>query len=127
MIIRGPGIPRGKTSKIPSTHIDVAPTLLEIAGVPQKNFPVFFDGRSLLKEWQGSENANRGVSKEIMNVEFWGSIDNAGRPDFAKRHANNSYKTLRIVGEREGWLFTRWCEGNATELYNTIVSRRSQT
>lgn len=84
MIIRGPGIPRGKTSKIPSTHIDVAPTLLEIAGVPQKNFPVFFDGRSLLKEWQGSENANRGVSKEIMNVEFWGSIDNAGRPGFAK-------------------------------------------
>lgn len=122
MIIRGPGIPHGKVSKIPSTHIDMAPTYLEMAGVPKADWPSFLDGRSLLKEWQGDENANCGVAKEILNVEFWGSIDNAAKPDYSHTQWNNSYKTLRIVAEDQAWLFTRWCDSNATELYNTHVS-----
>lgn len=122
MIIRGPGIPRGKVSKVPSTHIDMAPTFLEIAGVAESDFPPFFDGRSLLKEWKDQECNDTGVSKEILNVEFWGSIDNAAKPDYSHTQWNNTYKTVRIVGEEQGWLFTRWCEYNATELYNTMVS-----
>ncbi|KAF2247756.1 amidase signature enzyme [Trematosphaeria pertusa] len=55
MVVRGPGIPAGATSKIPSTHIDFALTFLDIAAVAEADHPKLFDGRSLLGEWK---NAN---------------------------------------------------------------------
>ena len=119
MAVRGPGISPGKVSKIPSTHVDIAPTILEIAGVPRKDWPPFFDGRSLLKEWQSRSAPNDDISHEVLNVEYWGS-SNAPAGRFTKRHMNNSYKSLRIVDEKQGWLFNRWCTSNQTELYNTI-------
>lgn len=119
MAIRGPGI-RPRKSLTPSTHVDMA-------RVPKDKWPVYFDGRSLLGELTESGDDAEGessfVSKEIISVEFWGSIDNGAAPDFSDRQANNSYKSVRIVGEDSAWLFSRWCTGNDTELYNTIVSR----
>ncbi|KIW45553.1 uncharacterized protein PV06_03934 [Exophiala oligosperma] len=58
----------------------------------------------------------------VLNIEFWGSIDNGASPDFSNRQANNSYKTVRLISEDSSWLFSRWCTGNQTELYNTLVS-----
>ncbi|MFH4975295.1 hypothetical protein AB6A40_002004 [Gnathostoma spinigerum] len=43
--IRGPGIPRNLTIRNPVLNIDIAPTILDMAGVDQ---PDFMDGRSLL-------------------------------------------------------------------------------
>lgn len=130
MAIRGPGI-QPRKSLTPSTHVDMAPTFLDMAGVPESQWPVFFDGRSLLPEWTGSSysaaNSSSAVSKEIINVEFWGSIDNSGSPDYGDRQDNNSYKSVRIVGEQSAWLFSRWCTSNETELYNTIVSLSVQS
>lgn len=128
MSIRGPGLAAGKVVTSPSSHLDLAPTFLEIAGVSDIDYPPFFDGRSLLEEWIDNYQGNRPpvngphVAKEVLNVEFWGSIDNAGSPDFSDRQANNSYKTLRFIGEQNSWLFSRWCEGNDTELYDTKVN-----
>ncbi|KAJ9620065.1 hypothetical protein H2204_012375 [Knufia peltigerae] len=126
MIIRGPGIPAGKVNKLPSTHIDMPPTFLDMAGIDPTEFPVFFDGRSLLPEWQDEAGVSDGnwngsyVAKEVLNIEFWGSIDNGASPDFSNRQANNSYKTVRLISEDSSWLFSRWCTGNQTELYNTL-------
>lgn len=128
MTIRGPNLPAGKVVKLPSSHLDMAPTFLEIAGLSPDDYPPFLDGRSLLEEWvddyEGDGPITNGdaTAKEVINVEFWGSIDNAGSPDFSDRQPNNSYKTVRFIGEHESWLFSRWCENNGTELYNTKVS-----
>lgn len=133
LIVRGPGVPQGVTSKSPSTHIDMAPTFLDIAGVNVADYPACFDGRSLLPEWMtgyaDSTSIWNGsyVAKEILNIEFWGSIDNGAAPDYSHRQANNSYKSVRLVGEKSAWLFSRWCTNNDTELYNTIVCYTSQT
>ncbi|KAI0018990.1 arylsulfatase [Xylariomycetidae sp. FL0641] len=126
MIIRGPGVPEGVLSTVPSTHVDMAPTYLDIAGVQPEDFPEFLDGRSLLPElqnggkelsntWNGSE-----VAREVLNIEFWGTINQEGG-EYTTTEANNSYKTLRIVDEESSWLFSRWCWNNETELYNTTA------
>ena len=123
MTIKGPGVPHGITTKTPSSHTDMAPTFLEIAGLKKgdKGYPVFFDGRSLVEEWKNPENS-RSAEKEILNVEFWGTISNAGVPDFELRSSIYAYKTVRIMSETSSWLFSKWCSGNDTELYDTTVS-----
>ena len=45
MIVRGPGVPRGRVLEHLALNIDVAPTFAELAGVP---IPDFVDGRSLV-------------------------------------------------------------------------------
>ncbi|GME22789.1 uncharacterized protein E0L32_010836 [Neofusicoccum parvum] len=126
MAIRGPGIPPGKVSKTPSTHVDMVPTFLDIAGLAAQDRPSFLDGRSLLDEWQNPTDANTttaatGTPKEIINIEFWGGAGIEGPVNGRKELGNqhNSYKTLRIVGEKSAWLFSRWCT-HETELYDTI-------
>lgn len=119
LIVRGPGVPAGATSKIASTHIDFAPTFLDIAQVAEADRPVWFDGRSMLGEWKhaDSEVAAKGVDREIINVEFWGHL---GNEITGGSYANNSYKTMRIVSEDSAWLYSQWCTGD-TELYDTKV------
>lgn len=56
-IVRGPGIPANKTSELPSAHLDLAPTFLEIAGVAKENWPTFLDGRSLFPDWKNPNPA----------------------------------------------------------------------
>ncbi|XP_063595975.1 N-acetylglucosamine-6-sulfatase-like isoform X1 [Penaeus indicus] len=45
--IRGPNIPSGMVSAFPTTNIDLAPTILDLAGVP---IPKYMDGISLKSE-----------------------------------------------------------------------------
>ena len=141
LAVRGPGIPRGKVSSIPSSHVDMAPTILDIAGVPSSEWPEFFDGRSLLPEWRDPEyfatdrttsasstssvSSNSSserpdsISREVINVEFWGTVV-APAEKWTQRYHDNTYKSLRIVSPKGGWLFNRWCTANQTELYDTL-------
>jgi hypothetical protein len=52
--------------------------------------------------------------------EFWGScaIEAPAGCDLGAPILNNSYKTVRMLGETESWLFATWCTGKS-ELYNT--------
>ncbi|KAI1771206.1 arylsulfatase [Hypoxylon cercidicola] len=124
-VVRGPNIPPGVTSKIPGAHLDIAPTFLEIAGLPRDQWPPFLDGQSLLHQWHHpdsstGEGSGGGNAKETLNVEFWGLciVEAPNAAELGVPFRNNSYKTLRIVGEDESWLYSRWCTGE-TELYNT--------
>ncbi|KAF4452184.1 putative arylsulfatase precursor [Fusarium austroafricanum] len=122
MIIRGPGIPKGSSSKIPSTHVDMAPTFLEMAslGKDEKGYPPFFDERSLISEWKDSDTSYSS-EKEVLNVEFWGTISNGATPVYEIRSGVYAYKTPRIISETSSWLFSRWCTNNETELYDTAA------
>lgn len=77
-IVRGPGVPADVTSRLPSTHIDLAPTFLEIAGTALEEFPEQFDGRSLLAQWHDPSGTNQldtsPNAKEIINLEFVSSL-----------------------------------------------------
>jgi len=54
MIIAGPGIPKGCTSDSLVSLIDIYPTLMDLAGVPQ---PAGLDGHSFLPEVRGEKNS----------------------------------------------------------------------
>lgn len=118
-IVRGPNVPHGETSRLPGTHLDLAPTFLDIACVDQTDLPVFLDGRSLLDDWQSPQNSTGSGHQDLINIEFWGY--SVVELPTQKGSMNNSYKALRVVGEDSAYLFTRWCTGE-TELYNTLVS-----
>ncbi|KAI1375772.1 arylsulfatase [Hypoxylon crocopeplum] len=125
LIVRGPNVTVGVTSKIPSAHLDFAPTFLEIAGVQQADFLPFLDGRSLVSKWHNSQSkiptCPLDDTHEIINVEFWGSAGiESPLQDKPHNLGNNSYKTLRIVGEETGYLYSKWCT-NETELYDTVA------
>ncbi|KAI1109773.1 arylsulfatase [Nemania sp. NC0429] len=129
-IVRGPGIPANKVSEIPSAHLDLAPTFLEIAGVPKRKWPSFLDGRSLLSGWKNPNAAPPAQCgavatadrPEILNVEFWGDSGSEAPIDDKR----NTYKSLRIVsatgshGRPASYLYSRWCT-NQTELYDTVA------
>lgn len=127
-VVKGPGIPRGVKSTIPSTHVDLAPTFLDIAGVPEEDWPELLDGNSLLKQWQQpdagtGEGTGDGNSKESINIEHWGTsiIEAPNGRELGMPFTNTSYKTIRLVGdENASWLFTVWCS-NEKELYNTAA------
>ncbi|KAI8208819.1 Arylsulfatase [Colletotrichum sp. SAR 10_86] len=123
LVVRGPGVPSGVKSSLPGSHVDLAPTFLEIAGVNPEDFPPFLDGRSLFDQWlqpdSDYKSQYQGVGRELLNVEFWGSrIIEAPAASEVGTILNNSYKTLRLVGNEFSWLFVKWCT-NEMELYNT--------
>lgn len=125
--VRGPGIPKNVTSEIPGVHLDLAPTFLDIAGLPKSEWPPFLDGQSLLPQWKAPHGSNgpgtgQGNSKETLNVEFWGSntIEAPNGRELGAPFMTTSYKTLRMLGDRQSWLLSVWCTGDV-ELYDTAA------
>lgn len=67
-IIRGPGVEKGKTVSVPTTHTDLAPTLFQLAGIPLQDE---FDGEPMPVT---SEQLKVHPGKiEHINVEYWGT------------------------------------------------------
>jgi N-acetylglucosamine-6-sulfatase len=124
--IRGPGIPAGVSSNHPQSHYDLAPTFLDIAGLPSSEYPTFLDGRSLLSQWQNPQGddpeTGSGAAKDIINIEFWGAA--AKENNQLQGSLTNTYKTLRIVSEDLSYMFVKWCNDDV-ELYDTKVSFRA--
>ena len=47
MYVRGPGVPQGVVSKLPTTHLDITATILELTGTTQgRATPANLDGLS---------------------------------------------------------------------------------
>ncbi|CAJ2504933.1 Uu.00g123270.m01.CDS01 [Anthostomella pinea] len=129
LIVRDPGVPANVTSSIPGLHLDMAPTFLEITGLAEESWPEFFDGRSLLPQWQdptSSDNAGadagQGNSKESINIEYWGNagIEAPSAGVLGSPFVNTTYKTIRMLGAEQSWVYTVWCSGE-TELYDTAA------
>lgn len=126
LAIRGPGVPVGRTAGVVSSHTDLTPTILRLAGSERADL----DGNPIPifeKEFKSAR-----AFSEHVNVEFWGlampegkygklsnrTFPGAGLPGAA---GNNTYKALRIVGEEYNLLYTVWCTGDR-ELYDLHVS-----
>lgn len=125
LIIRGPGVPRGKVSDVVTSHTDLAPTILKIAGATREDF----DGIAIpLTKEEGQAKRF-----ESVNLEFWGqAVGESKYADYGNGSFdpaipistaanNNTYKALRLIGEDYSLLYTVWCTGER-EYYDTKVS-----
>ena len=68
LVMAGPGVPRGERTAAPSSHLDLMPTLLELAGVEVPG--VDRDGRSLVPVLEG-----RCLERQERFLEFHPRID----------------------------------------------------
>jgi N-acetylglucosamine-6-sulfatase len=68
LIIRGPGVPKNTKTDIVSAHIDLAPTILDMAGIEQRKE---FDGRPIAITQERIDNRNKAETDEHTAVEFW--------------------------------------------------------
>lgn len=114
-LIRGPGIAKGAVQTIPSSHTDIVPTVFNLAGIPLRDD---FDGEPIPVTDEQLANNDK---SEHVNIEFWGDYlveGNVfyGRSDFI----NNTYKTVRVVGEDYDLSYTVWCT-NEHELYDMTI------
>ncbi|KAH7242018.1 alkaline-phosphatase-like protein [Fusarium tricinctum] len=114
LFIRGPGVSPGSVEKAVTTHIDLAPTLLKLAGVELRKD---FDGTPI-PVLPDQENKRH----EHVAVEYWGTaiaegevggFDGKGQINMP----NNTYKGVRIVHEDYDLYYSAWCN-NEHELYN---------
>ncbi|KAL1953428.1 hypothetical protein VTO42DRAFT_2835 [Malbranchea cinnamomea] len=67
LIVRGPTVPKGQVSEIVTTHTDLTPTLLELAGAPLR---ADFDGLSIPLTDDGLQDVVA-TRHEHVTMEFW--------------------------------------------------------
>ncbi|KXG52882.1 Alkaline phosphatase-like, alpha/beta/alpha [Penicillium griseofulvum] len=112
-MIRGPGIPENHVDETVNTHIDIAPTLFQLAGLPLR---ADFDGTPI------STSNTDGDIYEHVTVEYWGQamleggISNLGTPTVP----NNTYKAVRLLAPEYNLYYSVWCN-NEHELYDLTV------
>ncbi|KAB5585019.1 alkaline-phosphatase-like protein [Coniochaeta sp. 2T2.1] len=115
LIVRGPGVQAGKVADIVTTHIDMAPTLLELVGAPIR---ADFDGEPIPLNSRSLDDAAK-VRHEHVTVEFWGYGIHEGKFYDGENwiSANNTYKSLRIISKTYNFYYSVWCN-NEHELYD---------
>ena len=127
LIVRGPGVAANRKTDIVTTHTDLAPTFLNLAGVPLPGVPPLqdFDGSVIPVQASELDHIEQsGAFGEHINVEQWGNIVPEG--EYERRYYwNHTYKALRVMGDGGSYhfLYTVWCSG-AHELYDLSVSFR---
>ncbi|OTA89840.1 hypothetical protein M434DRAFT_78839 [Hypoxylon sp. CO27-5] len=115
LIIRGPDVPEKLISNIITTHTDLAPTLLEIAGAPLRGD---FDGLAIPLTEDGLVEASE-TRHEHVTVEHWGFASNEGQvlDSYPRLHMNNTYKALRVISKSYDLHYQVWCN-NEKELHD---------
>ena len=118
LVWRGPGVPEGHTRQHATSHSDLAPTIMKIAGLSYDDRK--FDGAPLELE---EETTPR---REHVGIEFWGtalaeSMWSVGAGGYNGTYPKNTYKGLRIEAEKYGLYYSVWCT-RESELYDMKAS-----
>ena len=131
LIIRGPDVPKGRVTDIVSAHVDLAPTILKIAGIKQRSD---FDGKPIAHTAAAITHQESSEADEQANIEFWAGanygwanlpsksgssqISSAMIEGRRKAQKVNSYKSLRLTSPSYDIMYAIQCHKNAHELYN---------
>lgn len=119
LLVSGPGILEGHSTSIVTSHVDLAPTFLTLAGVSEAEMAKYeLDGTAIRLHAEDLECASRTWRQEHVNVEMWGIIQSEGTYGFVL-YPNHTYKALRVMGDGYDLLYTVWCS-NEHELYDMI-------
>ncbi|KAK0385072.1 hypothetical protein NLU13_7550 [Sarocladium strictum] len=114
LIVRGPGVPVNTTTEIVTTHTDLSPTFLKLAGARARDD---FDGLAIPLTESTIEDALE-TRQEHVTVEFWGmglfEGESWGRQAF---FLNNTYKAVRVVGKTHNLYYSVHCT-HEHELYD---------
>ncbi|PLB43296.1 Arylsulphatase [Aspergillus steynii IBT 23096] len=118
LIVRGPGIPENATLDAVTSHTDLAPTFLSIAGASRPGL----DGKRIPTTVDAGKADNR---TEHVAIEYWGRAipegiyghysDKGEQPGNGYR--NNTYKAVRLVSEEYSVYYAVWCT-NEQEFYD---------
>ena len=116
LIVRGPDMPKNRTTDLVTTHTDLAPTFLSVAGGKMRDD---FDGSPIsLTAAQINLEHVMDMRTEHINVESWGIIMSEGKYG-SILYPNHTYKALRVIGKDYSLLYTVWCSGEH-ELYDLV-------
>ena len=116
-MVRGPGVAKGvNRTDVVTNHVDVAPTLLTLAGIPLRDD---FDGTPMPI---GTAGEAAHVAHEHVGIEFWGEphFEGAAKSDRNLTLGKNTYKALRVMGTSAtafNLAYIVWCNGDH-ELYD---------
>lgn len=113
LVIRGPKVPKGKTVDFVTSHLDIAPTVVNWAGAKG---PGDFDGAVIPAD--GTPETQE--PWEHVQVEHWGLVsdkDNVPKDLIGKV---NTYKAIRVIGPQYNLYYAVWCDGDH-EVYNMAV------
>ncbi|KAL3476702.1 alkaline-phosphatase-like protein [Aspergillus californicus] len=117
LLIRGPGIPKNQVEQAVTTHIDLAPTIFDLAQISLRKD---FDGTPIPLP---SSSDSVHPRHEHVTVEYWGlsylegEKGSLSNPDHTPYVLNNTYKSVRIIGEGYNLYYSVWCN-NEHELYD---------
>lgn len=121
LVIRGPGTAPLTTINAVTTHADLAPTIMSLAGIYRNDL----DGSPIpLTPW-GLRHRSDHVA-----IEFWGYYVNEVSPDYEPggeypfMYYNSTYKAVRLIGNGYNLYYAVWCT-NEKEYYDMRVSRVS--
>ena len=121
MVVRGPGVSKGVSVDVVTSHADLAPTFLEIAGasVPQE---FVLDGERMpfdSAQYPASQKDASLSRPEQINVEHWGIHIPEGKYGMIE-YSQNTYKAMRVVSGVFNVQYTVWCTGEH-EIYDLSV------
>lgn len=133
-MIRGPGVMANKTSQSPILNIDIAPTIVELAG---GKAPESMDGRSILPllkaDFQKSQKEKNVEWRTDFLVQHYGEGDLkiAGCPELSAGVSccwpncvcedawNNTYSCVRSLSQSEDMMYCEFADKEAfVELYD---------
>lgn len=122
LIVRGPGIAKGRVTQAVTSHTDLSPTIMKLVGHARDDF----DGIAIPLKDQETEATNLSLKSrhEHVNVEYWGMAipegqfghyeGDSGNDWAGYKHAvrNNTYKGLRLIGDDCSIYYSVWCTGD---------------
>lgn len=117
LLVRGPGAPKGGVRDELVANIDLAPTLVELAGAPD---PESFDGRSMADLWRGKKG---GPGREELLVELFGEPV-AGTPPPYQALRGREYLYVRYQSGECEYFDTRTDPDQLDNQCATLPARR---
>lgn len=115
LIVRGPGVTPNYSTEVVTSHVDLAPTFLQLLGIPLRDD---FDGKPIPVAKAALETTEQ-AKREHSQVEYWGTALTEGIHQVLNID-HNTYKAVRIFGADYSLYYSVWCN-NEHELYDMTV------